>query len=599
MVTDFSLIQGRIAELKVGAEDQRRQRQRIKAIMDGGVKGIQAVMAWDLGRQMSTQQVMQAYGTDLPTVNLLASGSESLARSVGKMPILKAPHAVDDKVRRKHQKRRDILNGWDDMQRIELQFPQIGRWLPGYSEVVWTFKQDRDPDGDPWPRAVLHDTYGVYTGWWGIDDQPDDIVIEKVVPIRVLKRAYPDINWNRKMEMLKRSRPGSGIRILGQRSSTTRSTFDGDDTGVVVDEYVNHEGTYYVCTELQEVLTFKPNPLSGPPFVAARRPVFSSRINHFHHAIGLMAMMAKLNILGLVVAEDSAFRETNIIGELVGGEYERGRFAQNFFEPGTRIEKPTTDNAVQLYQQIDRLERQIRIGTQYDVSQDGISPNSFATGQAVRELRGGAGRAVAEYQTVIRHAMERIDSKRYEWAEAVWPSRKCKIYSFKTGRAGTYIPNVDIAGVHQTRRIHGAMATWDEPQAVVTGLQLLQAGVLAVEDVQDNLDGLHDAERSMQLNDARKAEDTLFERLKMKTQEDPRADAALAEIVAQPHRKTEILVEYFTPQEEEQREQMTMVPPEQAPQMPAGPRPDVTSIMSRLMGSRAEGGVQTVGTMRR
>jgi hypothetical protein len=303
------------------------------------------------------------------------------------------------------------------------------------------------------------------------------------------------------------------------------------------------------------------------------------------------------------------FRETNIIGELESGTYERGRFAVNLFAPGSKIEKPVGELQQQVWAQIDRLERQLRIGAAYDVSQDAISPNSFATGNAIRELGGSVTLNVQEYHMVLRHAIERIDSKRLEWAEAMWPNRRSKIYSFGgKPSAGFYRPRTDIKGEHETRRIYGAMATWDDGQKAVVGLQYLQAGVLDVETIQENVDGLGDLNLINQRNRARKAEETLLARLAQRTEQDPTADVALIEIMDNPADTHNILKKYFTPQEPEMspEEQQFMAQAQAQAQgqgPPGGPGevpPAVTSVLSQVEASgETGGGVQTVGTLRR
>ncbi len=593
----------RIAELKKHGQEVRQERARIRAIMDGGIDGLYAVMAWQLGKQsLNRQQIASAYGTDIPTVNLLASGGDRLAQRVGRLPILKAPYSETEKVREAHQKRRDIVAGWDEYQRFELQFPQVGRWLPGYGETAWLLKVRRDRDDNPYPAIELRDSYDVWTGWYGLDSQPDDIVVERVVPLRVLRRAYPDIRWDEVADKLRKTRPGAGVPILGtpKPRGLNTSTYEGEQTGLIVDEYIDIHGTSLVIAELSLPLRYVPNPLGHvPTFVVARRPSYSRNISHWTHSIGLMSMMVKYNVLSMIAAEDSVFRETNIVGEMVGQEYQRGRFAVNMFTPGSRVEKPQGDSAFQIWQQIDRLERQIRIGSGYDVSQDGISPQSWATGQSVRELRAGANSIIAEYHTVLKHAVERLDERRLMMAAELWPNRKTRIFDMKEGGKETYTPSKDIGDVFRTRRIFGAMATWDDPTRAVTGLQLLQAQVLAVEDVQENLDGLDDPELTRQRNAARRAEEVLMQRLQAKTQEDPMADAALVEIMNDPKNKTEILRKYFTAQEPQMSpEEVAMMQGGAAP-APQGPPPSVTSILSRLTGAGAEGGVQTVGTMRR
>ena len=88
------------------------------------------------------------------------------------------------------------------------------------------------------------------------------------------------------------------------------------------------------------MVRFIPNLLKDrPPFKLAKRFAFDLLIGQFDHVVGLMAMMAKLNVLAVIAAGDAVFRETNIIGDMISKEYKRGRNQQNFFTTGTKIEK--------------------------------------------------------------------------------------------------------------------------------------------------------------------------------------------------------------------------------------------------------------------
>jgi hypothetical protein len=165
-----------------------------------------------------------------------------------------------------------------------------------------------------------------------------------------------------------------------------------------------------------------------------------------------------------------------------------------------------------------------------------------------------------------------------------------------------YRPSVDINGDYRTRRVYGAMATFDDQTKIITGLQLLQPGVLDVETLQENIDGLDNIPLINQRNDARQAQETLFERLRMRAEQDPLADAALVEIMDKPEDKAEILKKYFTPQEPEMspEEEAFAQPPMMpgAEGMPPGMPPPISTAMSRIEGGgAAEAGVQTVGRL--
>jgi hypothetical protein len=584
------------------------ERERIRSIMNGGVDGIYAVMAWDLGSQNSgratRQQIADTYGIDLPVVNLVASSMRKMAQSIGRPPTLKAPLADDEEVRRKWEKRTAIVRGWSQEQEMDLQFPMLGRWLPGYSQIMWKLKNRTSKVGRVgYPYAEIVDPYDVYPGWFGPDQEPSEVCRVRKVPINALKEAYGEA-YDEIYAKLQSRRTGQPIISASPTTGTMRMVgWEGPQTGIEVLEYYHADGTEYVIPEIEMRLMHVPNPLeSGPAFTFRKKFDFDRQLSHYHHVIGLMSMMAKINIIGLVQAEDSAFRETNIIGEMAQGEYERGRFAVNMFEPGTRIEKPTGDPANQIWAQADRLENQLRVGAGYDVAQDGRSANSYATGSSVRELGQAAANEVREYQMTLRYATESIDSKRLEWAEALWASERRKVFDM-TRPNQTYKPKTDIKGDFRTRRVYGAMATWDDATKAVTGLQYLQAGVFDVETIQEGVDGLENTTQILTRNRARRAEETLFSLLSAPPEaRDPATVMALVEIMKNPDGQQTILEKYLTPEEPAmtpEQEQFAMAGAGGPPGMEAaGVSPEaVTSVLSRLEADKIGGGVQTVGQL--
>jgi hypothetical protein len=208
-----------------------------------------------------------------------------------------------------------------------------------------------------------------------------------------------------------------------------------------------------------------------------------------------MAMMAKINIMSAIAMEDSVFTETNISGEIESGQYRKGRFAVNYLAPGTQVSKPMNNMPYQLFQQVDRLERQLRMVGGYPVTDDSQSPNSFVTGAGLSELNSTMSLMINEYREIIKHSITQMDSKRLE-LDVVFHTHKVLIKNLWQVSLmvlhfqKTIQPLGDIGGDFRTRRIYGVMAGFDEPQKIVTGLQLLQAGVIDVETLQDNIDGL-------------------------------------------------------------------------------------------------------------
>jgi len=108
----------------------------------------------------------------------------------------------------------------------------------------------------------------------------------------------------------------------------------------------------------------------------------------------------------------------------------------------------------------------------------------------------------------------------------------------------------DIGGDFKTRRIYGVMAGFDEPQKIVTGLQLLQAGVIDVETLQDNIDGLENIAKVQERIRKNKAESVLFDSiLARSSQGDPAATMAAIAIYEYPNEVTEIMKQFYTPEE--------------------------------------------------
>ncbi len=124
-----------------------------------------------------------------------------------------------------------------------------------------------------------------------------------------------------------------------------------------------------------------------------------------------MAMMAKINIMSAIAMEDAVFTETNISGELESGQYRKGRYAINYLSPGTQVSKPINNMPYQLFQQVDRLERQLRMVGGYPVTDDSQSPNSFVTGAGLSELNTSMSLMINEYREVIRTGLAKMDNK--------------------------------------------------------------------------------------------------------------------------------------------------------------------------------------------
>ena len=146
---------------------------------------------------------------------------------------------------------------------------------------------------------------------------------------------------------------------------------------------------------------------------------------------------------------------------------------------------------------------------------------------------------VREYQSVLADALQELDAKRLEYDEEMFPGQRKPIAGFHKGTAykETYVPTSDIAQYHSTRRVYGVMAGFDEPQKIITGLQLKQQGIIDTQTLQENMDGLDNITKIQQRISAEKAETVLFESLMAQAaQGNPKATIAAIEIRKNPQK---------------------------------------------------------------
>lgn len=576
-------IYNRVYELRAQHADVISEKDKIRAIMNGGADGIKAL----LGKQMRDMDYNQ-----IPAPNMLHSAMERFAQKLGRAPDLKIDIFNDkdsERATKRAEKLERIVHAYDEQQKLELQLPQVGRWLPGYGFAVWVLKEKKDANGVPYPYAEVKDPYLCYPGYFGEGQQPKELAIVQRVPHETLAKLYP----NHKNVIL--DEIDAEYNTMAYMSSYDKTWANQSGTGKVVAEYYDDEGTYIFLPENKVILDFIPNPLkSGPRFVVAKRFAFDQMQGQFHHVIGLMANMAKINVLSVIAMEDAVFTETNIIGEIESGQYKKGRLSVNYLTPGSQVSKPTNNLPYQLFQQIDRLERHLRLGSAYPVSDDGQSPNAFVTGRGLEELGQSASLHVREYQVILKDALEQIDTKRLEWDETMYANMRKPIAGFRNGTAfkETYVPSKDIAEMYKTRRIYGVMAGFDEPQKIITGLQLKQQGIIDKQTLQENMDGLDNISQINSRINAERAENVLFESLMAQAaQGNPKATMAAIEIKKNPQNMNSILEKFYTPEGED------MTPEEaalaQAGQQQAGPQggppPGLAQVLAQ---AAAQGGGQ-------
>ena len=585
-VKNYKEVIANAANLTSGKNVQDRQvsKSRIKAILNGGPDGIKALLG----------DTMESSDADLlPAPNMLQSGIDRLAQKISGVPQVRVdvPNEVDSaRAKNRAEKLERIVTSYDEKQNLNLQLAQASRWLPGYGFCAWVITTKRDSNGYFYPSAELRDPYDTFPGNFGPDQKPRELAVVRRVPRYKLAQIYPEFA----KEILKQDDEDDtgqeyqdyATPFMSYDTNREQQWEDNTSQGVRIIEYYDQGGTYIIFPERNLILDFIPNTLSTPPFVFIKRVSFDQLKGQYDHVIGLMAMMAKINIMSAIAMEDSVFTETNISGEIESGQYRKGRFAVNYLAPGTQVSKPQNNMPYQLFQQVDRLERQLRMVGGYPVTDDSQSPNSFVTGAGLSELNSTMSLMINEYRELIKVGLTEMDAKRLEMDTIMSYQTgisKKPIAGYLNGTAFSenYQPLVDIGGDYRTRRIYGVMAGFDEPQKIVTGLQLLQAGVIDIETLQDNIDGLENVAKVQERIRKNKAETVLYDSILARSaQGDVQATMAAIAIYENPGDVLEILRQFYTPEEPQMTpEQMAMIQQQQMMAQQGGQPPTIAQAL--------------------
>ena len=562
----------RASYLKRMHDDALIDRSRFRAILNGGEDGIRQLLGPGLDNNESHT---------IPAPNLLLSALDRLSQKIGKVPSLDV-HITNARDSQRNKTKKDklerIITAYDKMQQLELQLPQVARWLPGYGFVVWVITSKPDANGNMYPCAELRNPYDCFPGYMGNMQSPSELAIIQKVPIRKLIDMYPEL----KAYFETKDSEDTSYDSYNLRYTDDGSWENSDENGDVILEYMNEEGTYVVHVASKKIVDFVPNPLkSGPSFVIAKRFSFDRLQGQFDQVVGLMASMAKINILSVIAMEDAVFTETNVVGEIESGQYRKGRNAINYLSPGSQVIKPVTNLPYQLFESVGRLERQLRVVAGYPVQDDAISPNSFVTGRGLEELTAGVGQMVTEYHTILSKALQEVDAKRLELDEVLLGKKRKPLSGTYKGAAFAefYTPKNDIDKNYITRRKYGAMASFDAPNKIITGLQLLQAGIIDRETMQQEMDGLENLTQINERITKQKSEDIMDQMLIQASQQGDRsAMMAIVEIYNNPKNKGEILEKYFTAQGEQPSMQEQALMQQAAAQQQAGP-PNLQALL--------------------
>ena len=145
------------------------------------------------------------------------------------------------------------------------------------------------------------------------------MAIIRRVPKTALTKAYPQFSDKiNSKDFYKANNLGIGSAYASAYTDSYNGSWaNSNGEGDLIAEYYNEEGTYIFHMTSATILDCIPNPLdSGRSFVVAKQFAFDRLQGQYDQIIGLMASMAKINVMSIIAMEDAVFTETNISGEI-------------------------------------------------------------------------------------------------------------------------------------------------------------------------------------------------------------------------------------------------------------------------------------------
>lgn len=253
---------------------------------------------------------------------------------------------------------------------------------------------------------------------------------------------------------------------------------------VTVGEMWDEDGVTIALLEPRvKVLAYHEHIVPGPHVFAARG--FSPDLGfhgQFDHSVPAMIAQAKLFAMMMAYAEQQVSAETVVVGDIVSnqGQWATGPGAVNQLAnlPGSGANKLTNNMSIQVFQEIDRLERFIRIGGNFPAQLSGEPVATVATGRGVEQLVASVDDNVSYWQRVARRQLRGALEHYGHLARAMG-----------SDGADNYNP--------EKVRVDVRFAAGVDPSFTVRQLQLLGAKLLSREDVMSDMPEIDDVQKAM------------------------------------------------------------------------------------------------------
>lgn len=344
----------------------------------------------------------------------------------------------------------------------------------GYAPVaIWPYSRST---GKFAPHATFEDPCGFYPGpVESYGDQPLDGFVSWTKTAAEIAQLYPA------------ARPylfqaGTGIPLeSSDRVECARYHGPGEVSLFLPDQGV----------ALQRMLL--PDDLKKPTLLMAMRPAVSPEEmqGQFDQLVGLLLGKARLTALVLTYAERQVHAPIEI-DEDVKWEYGADAIIRR-----PRGAAPATKVQIQMpadvWRELDKFERELRLGSRRPASRDGDSPVSYATGKGIDALEASVDSQLRTDQTIFGALNEDVVCSALALDQALYPNRTQEL---GPGPA-TYIPSEDIAGRYRSVMTYGLLMGMNPSFAMVTLAQMNAARFASRRTAMENMPTIPELSREM------------------------------------------------------------------------------------------------------
>lgn len=367
-------------------ERYRQLQSRYSRSRDDAMR-VREVMRGDYGQGFRN---LVPEGEDPVVANLIKSAARTMAQQVGAMPRLHGFSYNDSPTAKKRAERHEkALNRRLRGQGFPYLLKQGAFWLCAHGFLPVQLMPDHNKGQ---ARIRFRDPLTAFPGSMSAEDVvPPDVLFAKQMHIDQLRNMYP-------------------------QAAGVVETHSEDVQQVTVADYHTQDAIHIAVLEPTTVLIeSRPNPLNRPTVWIGRdfSPDGQDFQGQFDQVVPILLAQAKLMAMLMSYTEQQTFAETVVIGEIESnqGDWAYGPNAVNVIRPQPQAgaQKLTNNSSPQVFQEIDRLERSMRIAGNFPPALSGEAAASTATGRGIEKLlEAPVNENVSHYQDILAHLFTEV-----------------------------------------------------------------------------------------------------------------------------------------------------------------------------------------------